>query len=193
MDGSLGDELASAAGAAPDDVVLAAARAHVSSHTRLIRSARDGARLSAAMMPVFRIRSPRGYAVITTTGRKTGKPRRKCVRAIRQGSKVFLVQLRPPEVALSNPSVLASWVWNLRSNPAAMLRLGFRDVSVIVHEANTPSERQQARQAFTETVHLFDYGECAVHLRGLPSRRKIRDLHRYWFDTGVPLIAESDA
>ncbi|KIA60116.1 hypothetical protein [Nocardia vulneris] len=35
-----------------------------------------------------------------------------------------------------------------------------------------------------------DYGECAVHRRGLPSRAKIQELHRYWFDTGNPLVIE---
>lgn len=36
----------------------------------------------------------------------------------------------------------------------------------------------------------FDYAECNLHLRGLPTRSKIQDLHRYWFDTGIPLVIE---
>jgi hypothetical protein len=27
-------------------------------------------------------------------------------------------------------------------------------------------------------------------LRGLPSRAKIQELHRYWFDTGIPVVVE---
>jgi hypothetical protein len=29
-------------------------------------------------------------------------------------------------------------------------------------------------------------------LRGLPTRAKIEELHRYWFDTGHPLVVEFD-
>jgi hypothetical protein len=40
---------------------------------------------------------------------------------------------------------------------------------------------------------LNDYGECSLHLRGLPTRAKIKDLHRYWFDTGIPLVIDLNA
>jgi hypothetical protein len=40
------------------------------------------------------------------------------------------------------------------------------------------------------TVNLFDYGECDLHLRGLPTRAKINKLHGYWFDTGIPLVID---
>ena len=41
-----------------------------------------------------------------------------------------------------------------------------------------------------ETVNLIDYGECGVHLRGLPTRAKVKELHRYRFDTGMPLVVD---
>ena len=44
-----------------------------------------------------------------------------------------------------------------------------------------------------EAVNLFDYGECDIHLRGLPTRAKIKDLHRYWFNTGIPLVVDMRA
>ena len=100
-----------------------AAIKHAPKHKRLIRSARGGRILSALMLPSFLIRPPTGFAVITTTGRKTGKERRKCIRAIRKGSKVYVVQLRPPELAIAQPSVVAAWVWNIRSNPNVTLRI----------------------------------------------------------------------
>src|SRR5437867_11198765 len=93
-----------------------AAAEHASKHTRLMRSARDGRLLSAAMLPFFLIRPPSGFGVITTTGRKTGKARRKCIRIIRRGNKAFMVQLRPPELAKTRPSAVSAWVWNIRSN-----------------------------------------------------------------------------
>jgi hypothetical protein len=29
-----------------------------------------------------------------------------------------------------------------------------------------------------------------VHLRGLPTRAKINELHLYWFNTGLPLVVD---
>jgi hypothetical protein len=60
----------------------------------------------------------------------------------------------------------------------------------VARELTEPAELAEAREAFCETVNLFDYGECDLHLRGLPTRSKIKDLHRYWYDTGIPLVIE---
>jgi deazaflavin-dependent oxidoreductase (nitroreductase family) len=170
--------------------VREAAAAHASKHRRLIRSERDGRRLSALMLPFFLVRPPSGYGVLTATGRKTGKPRRKCIRAIRRGNKAYVVQLRPPVVAMSRPSAVAGWVWNIRSNPNVTLRIRGGTFAGVARELKEPGELAEARDAFSETVNLFDYGECNVHLRGLPTRAKIQDLHRYWFDTGIPLMIQ---
>jgi deazaflavin-dependent oxidoreductase (nitroreductase family) len=167
-----------------------AAAEHASKHTRLIRSARDGRFLSALMLPFFLVRPPSGFGVITTTGRKTGKARRKCIRVIRRGNKAYIVQLRPPEVAMTRPSAVSAWVWNIRSNPNVKLRIRGEAFAGVARELKEPAELAKAREAFCETVNLFDYGECDVHLRGLPKRSKIKELHRYWFDTGIPLVVD---
>src|SRR5437868_1453415 len=65
----------------------AAAEKEAPKHRRLIKSAKGGARLSAVMLPFSMIRSPAGYGVLTTIGRKTGKARRKCIRVIRKGTR----------------------------------------------------------------------------------------------------------
>jgi len=163
---------------------------HASQHTRLIRSARDGRVLSALMLPFFLIRPPSGFGVITTIGRKTGKRRRRCIRVTRRGNKAYIVQLRPPALAMTHPSAAAAWVWNIRANPAVTLRIRGGTFQGVARELKDPAELEQAREAVCETVNLFDYGECDVHLRGLPTRAKIKDLHRYWFDTGIPLVVE---
>jgi deazaflavin-dependent oxidoreductase (nitroreductase family) len=167
-----------------------AAIEHAPKHKRLIRSARDGRILSALMLPFFLVRPPSVFGVITTTGRKTGKERRKCVRMIRRGRKVYIVQLRPPELAITRPSVVAAWVWNIRSNPNVTLRIREGTFAGVARELKDPAELADAREAFCDTVKLFDYGECATHLRGLPTRSKIEELHRYWFDTGIPLAVD---
>jgi deazaflavin-dependent oxidoreductase (nitroreductase family) len=167
-----------------------AAAKHASKHKRLIRSARGGRILSALMLPFFLVRPPSGFGVITTTGRKTGKTRRKCIRAIRRGSKTYIVQLRPPEVAMTRPSAVAAWVWNIRSNPNVKLRIRGGTFAGVARELKDPAELAEARDALCETVNLFDFGECNVHLRGLPTPSKIKELHHYWFDTGIPLVVD---
>lgn len=159
-------------------------------HTRTIRSARDGRLLSAPMLPFVQLVPPRDYGIITTTGRKTGKTRRKCVRVIRQGNSAYIVQLRPPQVALKNPNSASAWLWNIRANPNVRLRIRGGTFSGVARELTDTDELAVARRAICDTVTLFDYGECDLHLRGLPTRAKIVELHRYWFDTGIPLVVE---
>jgi hypothetical protein len=60
----------------------------------------------------------------------------------------------------------------------------------LAREITDTAELRRARAAICETVHSLDYGECALHLRGLPTRTKIEDLHRYWFDTGIPVAID---
>jgi deazaflavin-dependent oxidoreductase (nitroreductase family) len=188
---------ADSTGPAPDDgdparleQLRAAATAEVSKHSGLLSSARRGQILSAMMLPFFLVRPPVGFGVLTTIGRKTGKPRRKCIRVIRRGDVAYLVQLRPPQAALTRPTAVAGWVWNIRANPNVRLRMRGETFSGVAREISDPNERDQARTAICETVNLFDYGECDLHLSGLPTREKIKNLHRYWFDTGIPLAID---
>jgi hypothetical protein len=55
----------------------------------LVSSPIGGRLLSAVQLPWFMIFPPLGFGVLTTTGRKTGKTRRKCIRAIRREDKVL--------------------------------------------------------------------------------------------------------
>ncbi|WP_317762391.1 nitroreductase/quinone reductase family protein [Rhodococcus opacus] len=179
----------------PDDhgrnrKVRDAAATEASKHGRLMRTARNGAVLSALMLPGFLVRPPTGFAVLTTTGRKTGKLRRKCIRVIQRGDRAYLVSLLPPALAMTRPDFVAGWVWNIRGNPRVRLRMPAGWFDGLAREITDRAELDDARDALCETVNVFDYGECAVHLRGLPTRAKIKDLHRYWFDTGRPLVIE---
>ncbi len=170
--------------------VREAAAAHAPKHRRLIRSARDGRVVSALTLPLFLLLPQSGFGVITTTGRKTGKARRKCIRVVRRGDRAYLVQLRPPELAMSRPTAVAAWLWNIRANPNVKLRIRGGTFAGVARELTDAGELAEAREALCQTVNLFDYAECHLHLRGLPTRSKIQDLHRYWFDTGIPLVIE---
>lgn len=166
------------------------AAAEAPKHRRLLRTARDGRILSAVMLPGFLLRPPTGFGVITTIGRKTGKQRRKCIRVIRRGDRAFIVQLVPPHLAMTHPDTVAGWVWNIRANPQVRLRIRGGTFDGVAQEITDPGELEEARAAICETVNLFDYGECRAHLRGFPTRTKIKELHKYWFDTGRPLVIE---
>jgi deazaflavin-dependent oxidoreductase (nitroreductase family) len=142
------------------------------------------------MLPFMLLRPPAGYGVLTMTGRKSGKRRRKCLRAIRRNDTAYLHMLRPPVVAVQNPNVVTAWVLNLRANPAVQLRIRGGNFDGVARELVDPSELEAAREAFCETVVPFDFGECNLHLHGVPSRAKIKELHRYWFDTGIPIAID---
>lgn len=160
-------------------------------HRRLITSPKHGQILSGLMRPGYTAGSvPAGHAVLTTIGRKSGKPRRKVVRAIPHGDRVYIVQLRPPVVAIDTPLAVAAWVLNIRADPHVQLKLARHTHAATMREIEDPTELTRAREIFCEPVHLVDYPECVIHLKGPPSAHKIRDLHRYWFDTGIPLVAE---
>lgn len=173
-----------------EEHVRNAAVEHASKHSRLIRGAKDGRIVSALMLPFFLLYPPAGYGVIVTTGRNTGKTRRKCVRVIRRGRRAYLVQLRPPALARSRPASRAGWVHNLLADPHVRLRIRGGTFDGVARELTDPAELKSARAVMCDTVNLFDYGECDLHLRGLPTRAKIQELHAYWFDTGVPLVVE---
>lgn len=172
------------------EAIRTAAVTEAPKHHRILRSSRDGRILSRIMRFTLAIYTPRGHAVLTTTGRQSGKQRRNYVRAIRQRDKVYVVMLRPPALAIERPDFVSAWVWNIRANPKVRLRLGFRVISGIAREITAPAELNRARKAVTEAVRLIDYGETTLHLRGLPSRTKIKKLHCYWFDTGIPLVID---
>jgi deazaflavin-dependent oxidoreductase (nitroreductase family) len=150
-------------------------------HNPFVRSLTGGRILSALMLPWFTLLPPSGFGVITTTGRRTGKTRRKCIRAIRKGDNAYIVSI---------PGTHAAWLKNIRANPNARVRIRSGTFAGIVRELRDNTELQQAAAEFCETVNPFDYVECVMHRTGRPTRSKIRDLHRAWFEGGIPLVVE---
>lgn len=153
------------------------------------RSPTGGRVLSALMLPLFLLRPPAGFGVLTTTGRKTGKTRRKCIHAVRRGNKAYIVMLRPTPSAIEQKSISA-WVWNIRANPKVCLRIRGGTFEGAARELQDPHETKQAAQIYCTTINPFDYVECTFHRSGRPTRAKIEELHRSWFEHGVPLEIE---
>jgi deazaflavin-dependent oxidoreductase (nitroreductase family) len=150
-----------------------------------MRSPTGGRALSAMMLPLFILRPPSGFGVITTTGRRTGKTRRKCIRAIRQGDKTYIVMIRPKITYKAS-----AWVLNIRADPNVSLRMRGGTFAGLARELDDDKELQQARKLYCETVNPFDYLECTFHRGRHPTQSKVEELHRIWFDTGIPLIIE---
>jgi deazaflavin-dependent oxidoreductase (nitroreductase family) len=156
-------------------------RVYVSERKRnpFVRSAAGGRVLSALMLPWFAVHPPAGFGVITTTGRRTGKPRRKCVRAIRSGDRAYVVSIAP-----------TAWLHNIRANSSVRLRVRGGTFAGVARELREAVELQEAIAAYCETVNPVDYLECALHRRGRATRAKIEGLHRRWFVKGIPLVVE---
>jgi deazaflavin-dependent oxidoreductase (nitroreductase family) len=175
------------------ETVQRAAAEQIGKHRQLLRSGRDGRILSGLMLPLLRWAPPTGYGVLTTTGRNTGKPRRRCVRVIRCGDRAYLVALRPPYLAVERPNATPDWVWDIRANFRVRLRIRGQTFDGIAREVTEDHELSHARAAICDPVYNGDFGECWLHLRGLPSRAKVQQLHRYWFDTGIPVVIDLKA
>ena len=145
----------------------------------LVQTPTGGRILSAAMLPWFTLWPPKGCGVLTTIGRKTGKERRRCIRGIRRGDDVYLVAIGGEH---------NSWLKNVRANPNVRLRMSGGTYEGVARELRDEAERAAARDIYCDAITRFDYIENRAHRKGRPSRMKIVELHRTWFDGGVPLV-----
>jgi deazaflavin-dependent oxidoreductase (nitroreductase family) len=150
-----------------------------------MRSPSGGRVLSAMMLPYFTVRPPLGFGVLTTTGRRTGKKRRKCIRVIRKGNRAYIVMIRPKITHKAS-----AWVLNIRADPNVSLRMRGGTFAGLARELDDDKELQQARELYCGAVNPFDYGESTFHRGWRPTRSKVEELHRIWFDTGIPLVIE---
>jgi deazaflavin-dependent oxidoreductase (nitroreductase family) len=151
-------------------------------HNPFINSPAGGRALSSLQLPFFLLRPPAGYGILTTTGRKTGKTRRKCIRAIRRGDSVYMVAIKGG----------TSWSKNALANPDVRLRLSGGTFSGRARELLGATETQQAKEAYCNSVYWFDYLTWINWRKGRPAPAKIRELLRGWFEEGTSLVVELD-
>ena len=124
---------------------------------------------------------PKGYGVLTTRGCKTGKKRRRCIRAIRKDDKVFLVSLR---------GRFSAWYRNLMADPGVRLRMRDGTFRGTAREISDDAEREEARRAYCETITAFDRATYRAHRRGKPTPERIRALNTRWFSVCTPLVID---
>jgi deazaflavin-dependent oxidoreductase (nitroreductase family) len=139
--------------------------------------------LSAVQLPWFALAPPSGYGVLTTRGRRTGKRRRKCVRAVRMGDRAFLVAI---------PGSAAAWIMNIRADPRVHLRMRGARLRGTAREVRDEQELQEAFEAYCGTTSFFDRGAFVLHWPGRPTASRIRELLELWFENGVVVAVDLD-
>ena len=145
-------------------------------------SSAGGRALSALQLPFFLLRPPSGYGVLVTTGRKSGRRRRRCLRAVRSGDEVYVVAIKGVGVT--------GWAKNALANPDVRLRIRGGTFSGRARELRDETEVERARQEYAEAVHPFDYLTWMNWRSGRPTPERIRGLLREWVEQGTPLVVE---
>jgi hypothetical protein len=79
---------------------------------------------------------------------------------------------------------------NIWADPHVRLRVPGGTFAGIARAPADEDETRTAREIYCETVNLFDRVEYMLHRSDLPTRAKIRAMHRTWFDTGIPVVIE---
>jgi deazaflavin-dependent oxidoreductase (nitroreductase family) len=134
-------------------------------------------------VPLRLLPTPRGIAVITTTGRKTGKARTRAMRAVRDGAQVYAVAL------LGNKT---DWLANARANPEVTVKLGTKTHRARAREVTDADERAKARRAYHPVAGWYDYFDYANFVWSLPTKAKLLAAHDGWFDNGVVVAFDLD-
>jgi deazaflavin-dependent oxidoreductase (nitroreductase family) len=126
----------------------------------------------------------RGYAVITVTGRKTGRPRSLAVRAIPAGATPYVV------AALGQNS---DWLKNARKTPNVEAKLGWRTRPGVAREVTDATESASARRLYVETTVPYDYVDYVSVQWGWPSKRSIRRAAEEWINNGTLVAIDLEA
>jgi deazaflavin-dependent oxidoreductase (nitroreductase family) len=145
-----------------------------------INSATGGRILSAMQLPAFLIRPPNGYGVLTTTGRRTGRTRRRCVRVVARDGLAYLVAIKGSRTG---------WLRNAQATPKVRLRIRGGSYAGRAR-ALLATETAEAIEAYCELLTSFEYLEYRMWRSDRPTPERIRALHRTWFEQGTPLVIE---
>lgn len=119
--------------------------------------------------------------MLTTTGRKSGKRRRRCVRAVRRADRVYIVAIKGESTG---------WLRNALAHPEVGVRIRGGSFTGVAREVRD-DERVEARAAYCDTTAgIFERLEYSLWRPDRPAPAKIEELHRHWFETGSPLVVE---
>ena len=133
-------------------------------------------------MPVaFRVFPvPRGFALLTVKGRRTGKLRHRPIRGIREGDTLYAVAIL---------GARSDWLRNARKDPSVRVKVGGRWHRATIRELSDAAEVERARQAYGAVVP-YDYFDVPMVEWTMPTRRRIIDSHEKWWQAGVPVAID---
>src|SRR3990170_3889012 len=123
---------------------------------------RGYARLSNVFMrPLFSLLpTPAGFVLLTVTGRRSGRPRQRPVRAVRRGDALYAVAMLGER---------SDWLRNVRKEPRVEVKVGGRHYGGVAREIDDPGELGKALEGYLQTVPA-DYMDYAGYHWGLPTR-----------------------
>jgi deazaflavin-dependent oxidoreductase (nitroreductase family) len=136
------------------------------------------------MAPVFRfVPMPHGFVLLTVTGRRSGKPRHRPVRAVEVDGTHYAVALLGER---------ADWLRNVRVQPRVRVKVGGRTQDATVREVSDPAEVARAGDVYVNQIDRYDYVDYPNLEWGWPSKRNIVDAHRRWLERGVLVAIDLD-
>ena len=143
---------------------------------------RGYARLSNLFMqPLYRLLPvPRGFALLTVIGRRSGRRLRRPVRAIRSDNTLYAVAMLGER---------SDWLRNVRKEPRVEVKVGHRRYGGVAREIDDPGELGRALEVYLQTFPA-DYMDYAGYHWGFPTRRKIEEAHRRWAEEGIMVAIE---
>jgi deazaflavin-dependent oxidoreductase (nitroreductase family) len=125
--------------------------------------------------------TPKGLALVTATGRKSGKQRKRAMRVVVRGDRAYASAI------LGNR---ADWVKNVRANPAVTLKIGGKTQGAIARPLVDAGERAPAAEAYRPIAGWYDYFDYVSFVWGLPTRSNVLRVHDVWFEKGTPVVFE---
>lgn len=131
--------------------------------------------------PLRLLPTPAGIAVVTTTGRKSGKRRTRAMRAVRDGDRVYAVAL---------PGRRSDWLANLRANPDVTVKLERTTYRARGRILADGEERRRAFAAYHPIAGWYDFADYANYVWSLPTRAKVLSAHDDWFEQDTPVVFE---
>lgn len=131
--------------------------------------------------PPLRLFTPAGIAVLATTGRRSGLPRARAIRAVRDGDRVYAVALL---------GARTDWLANIRAEPRVTLKLGRTTHAAVARILTDADEIARAARAYRPIAGWYDYADYANFAWSLPTKNNVLRAHDEWFARGMPVVFE---
>lgn len=128
--------------------------------------------------------TPNGLALVTTTGRKSGKRRVRAMRAVRDGNRAYAVSILGDR---------ADWLLNARADPRVTIKFGAKTYRATLRKLNGLDEHARAAEIYRPVAGWFDYFDYANFVWSIPTRSKLLRVHDEWFAEGTPVVFEIES